>query len=102
MLRLSKKTDYTLMTMKHLASDPRRRAASAREIADSSDIPIGLMAKVLTRLIGSGLLISHRGAHGGYDLAECSILEVVARPRTIIGSTCQADVVAGPVRASAL
>ena len=44
MLRLSKKTDYALMAMKHLASDPRRRAASAREIAESYDIPIELMA----------------------------------------------------------
>jgi len=42
MLRLSKKTDYALMAMKHLASDPRRRAASAREIAESYDIPIEL------------------------------------------------------------
>ena len=32
MLRLSKKTDYALIAMKHLASDPRRRAASAREM----------------------------------------------------------------------
>jgi len=110
MLRLSKKTDYALMAMKHLASDPRRRAASARDIADSYDIPIGLRAKVLTRLIRSGSLVSHPGAHGRYELAqppaailaECSILEVVARPRTIIGATCQADVVAGPLRVSAL
>src|SRR3979411_273173 len=54
MLRLSpKKTDYALIAMKHLASDPRRRAASAREIAESYDIPIELMAKVLTRLVRS-------------------------------------------------
>jgi DNA-binding IscR family transcriptional regulator len=59
MLRLSKKTDYALMAMKHLASDPRRRAASAREIAERYDIPIELMAKVLTRLVRSGLLVSH-------------------------------------------
>ena len=50
MLRLSKKTDYALMAMKHLARDPRRRAAGAREIAEAYDIPVELMAKVLTRL----------------------------------------------------
>jgi len=65
MLRLSKKTDYALMAMKHLARDPRRRAASAREIAEAYDIPIELMAKVLTRLVRSGLLTSHQGVHGG-------------------------------------
>src|SRR4029450_10587601 len=42
MLRLSKKTDYALMAMKHLASDPARRAASAREIAERYGIPVGL------------------------------------------------------------
>ena len=70
MLRLSKKTDYALMAMKHLASDPRRRAASAREIAETYDIPVELMAKVLTRLVQSGLLTSHQGVHGGYVLAQ--------------------------------
>ena len=65
MLRLSKKTDYALMAMKHLASDPRRRAASAREIAEMYDIPVELMAKVLTRLVRSGLLTSNRGVQEG-------------------------------------
>ena len=49
------------MAMKHLASDPERRAATAREIAERYDIPIELMAKVLTRLVRSGLLVSHQG-----------------------------------------
>ena len=60
MLRLSKKTDYALMAMKHLASDPRRREASARDIAESYDIPIQLMAKVLTRLVRSTMVIAQR------------------------------------------
>ena len=70
MLRFHKKTDYALMAMKHLTSDPRRRAASARKIAETYDIPVELMAKVLTRLVRSGLLTSHHGVHGGYELAQ--------------------------------
>src|SRR3989442_13909717 len=65
MLRLSKKTDYALMAMKHLASDPRRRAASAREIAETYDIQLELMAKVLTRLVRPGVLISPPRGRGG-------------------------------------
>lgn len=87
MLRLSKKTDYALMAMKHLASDPVRRAASAREIAETYDIPVELMAKVLTRLVRSGLLISHQGVHGGYELAQppaatsvAAVLEAIDGP----------------------
>jgi Rrf2 family protein len=94
MLRLSKKTDYALMAMKHLASDPRRRAASAREIAETYDIPVELMAKVLTRLVRSGLLTSHPGVHGGYVLAQppaatsvAAVLEAMDGPLTLTACT---------------
>ncbi len=90
MLRLSKRTDYALMAMKHLASDPERRAATAREIAEGYDIPIDLMAKVLTRLVRSGLLVSHQGSHGGYELAQspaatsvAAVLEAIDGPLTM-------------------
>lgn len=94
MLRLSKKTDYALMAMKRLASDPRRRAASAREIAEAYDIPVELMAKVLTRLVRSGLLTSHQGVHGGYELAQppvatsvAAVLEAIDGPLTMTACT---------------
>jgi Rrf2 family protein len=90
MLRLSKKTDYALMAMKHLASDRQHRAATAREIAERYDIPIELMAKVLTRLVRSGLLVSHQGSHGGYELARppaatsvAAVLEAIDGPLTM-------------------
>ena len=56
MLRLSKKADYALMAMKHLAVRPDAASASAREIAEAYDIPVELMAKVLQRLVRRGLL----------------------------------------------
>ena len=90
MLRLSKKTDYALMAMKHLASDPRRQAASAREIAEKYAIPVELMAKVLTRLVRSGLLSSHQGVHGGYELVQppaatsvATVIEAIDGPLTL-------------------
>jgi len=90
MLRLSKKTDYALMAMKHLASDPGHRAATARALAERYDIPIELMAKVLTRLVRSGLLVSHQGTHGGYELAQppeatsvAAVLEAIDGPLTM-------------------
>ena len=73
MLRLSKKADYALMAMQHLA---RRTSAapstSAREIAEQYDIPIELMAKVLQRLVRTGLLVSTQGTRGGYTLSRSS------------------------------
>jgi Rrf2 family protein len=87
MLRLSKKADYALMAMKHLAlrTDPGNRSpegsSSAREIAEAYDIPIELMAKVLQRLVRHGLLASHQGTRGGYLLArtpaQISVADVI-------------------------
>jgi Rrf2 family protein len=78
MLRLSKKADYALMAMKHLATRPDAASASAREIAEAYDIPIELMAKVLQRLVRRGLLVSHQGTRGGYRLSRATALISVA------------------------
>jgi Rrf2 family protein len=81
MLRLSKKADYALIAMKHLALRGDRGSSSAREIAGLYDIPIELMAKVLQRLVQRGLLASHQGTRGGYQLArtpgQISVADVI-------------------------
>src|SRR4051812_50067246 len=69
MLRLSKKADYALIAMKHLALRGSNGSSSAREIAEQYDIPIELMAKVLQRLVPPGLLAPHQGTPGGYGVA---------------------------------
>ena len=80
MLRLSKKADYALIAMKHLAQKACRvdatmreggaTSTSAREIAEQYDIPIELLAKVLQRLVRTGLLASTQGTRGGYTLSR--------------------------------
>ncbi len=81
MLRFSKKADYALMAMKHLALRGDRGSSSAREIAALYNIPIELMAKVLQRLVRSGLLASHQGTRGGYELSrrptQISVADVI-------------------------
>jgi Rrf2 family protein len=94
-LRLSKKTDYALMAMKHLAvqgSSGGPGAASAREIAEHYDIPIELLAKILQRLARRGLLTSHQGTRGGYSLA---------RPATVISIADVIQAVDGPLTVTA-
>jgi Rrf2 family protein len=78
MLRLSKKADYALMAMKHLAQRDGGSSSCAREIAEQYDIPIELMAKVLQRLVRMGLLVSTQGTRGGYALSRSSSLITVA------------------------
>jgi Rrf2 family protein len=96
MLRLSKKADYALMAMKHLATRTDAGSASAREIAEAYDIPIELMAKVLQRLVRSGLLSSHQGTRGGYRLARgpaaisvADIIQAIDGPLTV--TACSTD-----------
>lgn len=80
MLRLSKKTDYALLAMRHLAANDRG-AVSARELAETYDIPAELLAKVLQKLVRGRLLESHQGIRGGYALArpaaEMSVADVI-------------------------
>jgi Rrf2 family protein len=98
MLRLSKKADYALMAMKHLATRPDTVSASAREIAEQYDIPIELMAKVLQRLVRRGLLTSHQGTRGGYRLARSSsaisvadIIQAIDGPVTVTACSSESE-----------
>ena len=96
MLRLSKKADYALMAMKHLALLGEQGSSSAREIAGQYDIPIELMAKVLQRLVRRGLLTSHQGTRGGYQLARAprgisvaDVIQAIDGPVTV--TACSTD-----------
>ena len=98
MLRLSKKADYALMAMKHLAIRPDASSISAREIAEQYDIPIELMAKVLQRLVRRGLLSSHQGTRGGYRLGRSAaaisvadIIQAIDGPLTVTACSTDAE-----------
>src|SRR4030095_3073839 len=69
MFSLSKKADYGLIALKHLARNTAE-SVSAREIAKADRIPAELLAKILQRLARKGLLVSQQGTHGGYVLAR--------------------------------
>lgn len=70
MLKLTKKADYGLIALRHLAAGPSGEAASAKEIAEAYGIPLPLLSKVLQQLVRGGLLISVQGTNGGYKLAR--------------------------------
>jgi len=70
MLKLTKKADYGLIAMRHLASCNDLSACSAKEMADSYGIPQEALAKILQRLVKAKLLISQHGINGGYALAR--------------------------------
>lgn len=82
MLKLTKKADYGLIAVKHLAAEGPGGTASAKEIADCYGIPLPLLAKILQKLTKGGVLQSLAGTNGGYKLArdprKISALEVIA------------------------
>jgi Rrf2 family protein len=70
MFKLSKKADYGLIAMKHLANHRQEHACSANEIAEEYGISATLMAKVLQKLAKQGLVAAKHGSTGGYQLAR--------------------------------
>src|SRR3982750_3373138 len=70
MLKLTKKADYGLMAMKHLAEQAHNGSCSAKDVADAYGIPQEALAKILQRLVKAGLLKSLHGMNGGYTLAR--------------------------------
>ena len=90
MLRLSKKADYALLAMRHMAAHADRPAHSARELAEAYDIPAELLAKVLQKLVRARLLGSHHGIHGGYGLSRSAdsisvadVIQAIDGPLTV-------------------
>ena len=57
MLKLTKKADYGLIAMRHLAGRSAQSACSAKDVADAHGIPPELLAKILQRLVKKGLLV---------------------------------------------
>lgn len=90
MLRLSKITDYGILILAHMASSKARSGEgsgddffhTARELADDVDLPLPVVSKILKSLAREGLLESHRGAKGGYNLradpSKITVAEMIA------------------------
>src|SRR5882757_1090581 len=80
-LQISRKIDYALRAMIHLAGLPEGRIAPLQDLASTLHLPREFLAKILKVLAARGLVRSARGAHGGYQLArpprEISFLEVI-------------------------
>ncbi len=101
MLRLSKLTDYAVVVLVRLSGDqPSARAMASgvlvqtsTGIAAATGVPEPTVAKVLKALAGKGLVVSQRGARGGYRLARsldaiavAEVIEAIDGPIAI--TTC--------------
>ncbi|HUK66614.1 MAG TPA: SUF system Fe-S cluster assembly regulator [Anaeromyxobacteraceae bacterium] len=88
MLRISKLTDYGLVLLTHLAQEAGRDVRTAQELAAGSKVPVPTVSKILKELSKAGIVLSHRGRHGGYCLA---------RPPDQISVAAVVEALEGPV-----
>ncbi|MBI3596170.1 MAG: Rrf2 family transcriptional regulator [Nitrospirae bacterium] len=71
MLKLSKKVDYGLMAISHIAyCEDDQKIVNTKRIAEEYSIPVELLAKILQKMAKGGLITSLNGPKGGYVLAR--------------------------------
>ena len=91
MFRLNKLTDYGIVLMAHVARTPEETPHTARSLAKATRVPLPTVGKILRQLSERGLLSSHRGVKGGYNLArdagKISVAEIVLALEGPIGFT---------------
>jgi Rrf2 family protein len=69
MLKLSKKIEYGLLAVQHMAV-AQGKVVSAKDVAETFGISQALVAKVLQSLVREGIVTSFHGANGGYTLTR--------------------------------
>lgn len=69
MLRISRLTDYAFILMSRL-DEADDEIVSCSSLAEQAPLPLPTVRKVCKKLAKAELLVSHQGAHGGYELAE--------------------------------
>lgn len=81
MLRLTKLADYGILLMTHMAAS-EEQLHTAGDLAAVTHVPQPTVSKILQMLLNDKLLLSIRGARGGYRLArpakEISLVNVIA------------------------
>lgn len=82
-MKISAKAEYACLALLALAQQgPDGPPVRIREISDTHGIPERYLVQILLQLKGAGLVVSTRGASGGYHLArpaaEISLSEVLA------------------------
>lgn len=91
MFRLNKLTDYGIVLMAHVARGDERTPHTARSLSQATKLPLPTVGKLLRQLSDSGLLSSHRGVKGGYNLArtaeEISVADIILALEGPIGFT---------------
>ncbi|MEK6675631.1 MAG: Rrf2 family transcriptional regulator [Planctomycetota bacterium] len=69
-MRLTKTSLYAIKAISHIAMQKGDRPIHGRDIAEACFMPKGHLLKILQRIARAGILLSGRGASGGFRLAR--------------------------------
>ena len=69
MLRLNRLTDYAIVAMSKMSHEPDS-VRTTTQLSLETAVPMPTVAKLLNALVKGGLVLSHRGASGGYTLSR--------------------------------
>ena len=69
-MELTKAGDYGIFGVIYLAKQPQGKIVSLAEVSKAENIPEKFLAKIFQSLTRAGLILSHRGAGGGFSLAR--------------------------------
>jgi Rrf2 family protein len=91
MFQLSKKVEYGLIALRHMAMHPMGQVFTAKELAGEYDVPYELLAKVLQKLARAGVVTSTQGVRGGYALGRdpksmtvASVIQIIEDEKPMI------------------
>lgn len=69
-MRLTRGSDYGLRGMLYMARQPLGQVCLVSQVATAEELPESYLAKIFQDLARSRLLVSHRGAKGGFSLID--------------------------------
>jgi Rrf2 family transcriptional regulator, cysteine metabolism repressor len=80
-MKLSSKTEYSILALLELGQRYDKGLVLSREIASSRNIPESFIERILLTLKNGGVIVSVRGANGGHCLArdpgKISVREII-------------------------
>ena len=89
MISITSKSPYAVLALAELARSDGSGPVPIGELARKREVPVQFLEQLFSTLRRAGILISHRGAKGGYTLArpadQITVLEVVQALDGVVG-----------------
>ena len=80
-MQITRATDYAVRIMIYMSTLPPATRIAVADVAHGISAPESFVSKILQQLVQRGMVTSHRGAGGGFELAvdpeNVSLLDVV-------------------------